>query len=201
MSTHRFPARVPVACLAAGLALLAGCSGPKYEYPPRAYDLAETDGEWSPEGQRLADYYVLAYSELNVAGRRAPSCPFEVLEEVTARTKSLDEKDTWEEDKAVASARPGISETPLTDQATARDRDYRREELFFPERLESKLLDVLREKARRLGGDAIVDIVIQRSPDGSGIGVTVQNKEIAGDAEIEKITGKVIRFTDPDCRR
>jgi len=178
------------------LALL-GCARHKHEAPSIYTDL-DSEFETGPGRELQPEYYVLAYSQLNVAGRRVPTCPFEVLQTVQARTASLG--DTWEEDKQIAAGQRTPAESTLFDDIHHNDPEYQPQDIYFPKRLESKLLDLLREKAQRLGADAVVNITIYHQEE-SSVDITVQNKEIGSEPSIEKITGQAIRFTDPDCRQ
>ncbi len=187
---------MPVCALLLFALVLTGCARHKHAAPP-TYTELESEYEAGSGGELRPEYYVLAYSQLNVAGRREPTCPFEVLQEVQARTSSLG--DTWEEDKQVASGQRTPAEATLFDDIHHDDPEYQPQDIYYPKRLESKLLALLREKAQRLGADAVVNITIYRQEAG-GVDITVQNKEIGGEPSIEKITGQAIKFTDPDCR-
>jgi hypothetical protein len=179
--------------------VLTGCSRHKYELPERALedpDLLQADVTTSEE---RPDYYVLAWSPLNVSGRQVPDCPYEVLGEVEVLASEVSRLDTWQEDKALATPRTDASVDPRvqrdTDQPT-----YREERpLTYPKRPESRLLDVLRKKAQALGGDAIIEIVLYHAADTGGMEVTVQNLDLNENPAVERITGAVIRFTQMDC--
>jgi hypothetical protein len=180
---------------------LDGCAKKKYDAPRSAYDEMAPGYEVGPDGELFPDYYVLSYSQFNVAGRRQPTCPFEVLDTVQARSVSLD--DTWEEDKAHATGDPPTPGEPYGFHKI--DPGAGGTGLYIPVRLESKLLELLRQKAQRLDADAVVNIAIY--PEGERIDAPADQDHQTGDKSIykkitgiEKITGQAIRFTDSDCR-
>ena len=183
------------------LAALAGCSRHRYELPARALEDPELMGGAPAAPIVEPDYYALVWSPLNVAGRRAPSCPYEVLEEIEVRAASLSRGETWAEDRELATPRTDATLDPQR-QREAEQPGWREERSpVVPRRPESKLLDALRRKAQALGGDAIVEIVLHRAPAGDGVALTVQNVELDDAATYDRATGKVIRFTREDCRQ
>jgi hypothetical protein len=190
-----------ILCGIALLAALGGCSRHRYELPARALEDPELMNDLPAAPIEEADYYALAWSPLNVAGRRVPSCPYEVVEEIEVRASSLTRGETWAEDRELATPRTDATLDPL--RRREREQPGWREELapVVPRRPESRLLDALRRKARALGGDAIVEIVLYRAPDGGGVALTLQNVELDGAAVYDRVTGKVIRFTREDCRQ
>lgn len=190
-------------CLFCCVALLSACSRHKYTLPPRAYTNSEGGQVTVLPREEVPDYYVLAWSSLNISGRRAPTCPYTVLKEIEARATSLNKGEAWEEDKQLAAPTERTTLTvadPLHRDDLDRPDWYQDGELSVPKRMESKLLGLLRQKARGLGGDAIIDIVIHRPVDSSSLGVSLQNVEVAGSDEIERISGTVVKFSQDDCR-
>lgn len=186
------------ALVVCGALLTEGCSKHKYDTPHSAYAELDPGYEVGPDGELKPDYYVLAYSQFNVSGRRQPTCPFEVIDSVQARSSDLG--DTWEEDKAHVTGAPRPTGSPSLDDIHQTDPGPQGQDFYVPARLESKLLALLREKAQRLDADAVVNIAIYLQDD-SGASFNVQHQEIGGKPFIEKITGEAIRFADPDCRQ
>jgi len=199
MSTRSYKCSLGLCVLCLGGVLLTGgCTKQKYSKTQSVYAELEPGYEVGPDGELKPDYYVLAYSQFNVSGRRQPTCPFEVLESVQARSADLG--DTWQEDRAHVTGDPGPAGSPSFDDIHQTDPGPQGQDFYVPARLESKLLALLREKAQRLDADAVVNIAIYLQDD-SGASFNIQNQELGGKAFIEKITGQAVRFTDPDCRQ
>jgi hypothetical protein len=191
--------RIFLSCFVLGSLVLSGCAKHKYPLPQGAYRDASGKVALAETGEQYPDFYVLAWSELNVSGHRQPSCPFEVIGPIQVRSSSVDGSETWEQDKTYASRQPSLEERIPLEEARRDDPQFQTDELAFPRREQSKLLAVMRQKAQALGADAVVDIVLHPAA-GGGLGVNLQGKEIGSSPAIEKITGRAIRFTDPDCR-
>lgn len=190
---------LPLSVLLVLILALSSCSRHRYDLPERA--LAGPDSLRSANApyEEHPDYYVLAWSQLNVSGRQEPDCPYEVLGEVEVLASEVSRLDTWQEDKALATPRTDASVDPRIQRDT-REPTYREERpLTYPKRPESRLLDAMRKKAQALGGDAIIDIVLYHTGGTGGAEVAIQNLDLNEKPPIEKIKGAVIRFTEIDC--
>jgi hypothetical protein len=180
--------------------LLTGCTRHKYPPPARSSAALAESGESAAPSQEEAEYYVLAWSDLVISGSRQPSCPYTELRQVEVFTRSLNAGEYWEEDKKLATSQPATGWDPQQRRENEHLDPRTRDNLSFPKRLESKLLAELRQKARRLSADAIVDVIIHRTGSAGDLGLNVQNVELGAHGDIEKISGTIIKFTDPDCR-
>jgi hypothetical protein len=190
---------VPPSILLGLLLVLAGCSHHHHELTQRVLEDIDAPPSASAPYEEHPDYYVLAWSQLNVSGRQQPECPYEVLGEVEVQASEVSRLDTWQEDKTLATPRTDAAVDPRIQRDT-QEPTYREERpLSYPRRPESRLLDALRKKAQALGGDAIIDIVLYHAGGTGGMEVAVQNLDLNKKPPIEKVKGAVIRFTEIDC--
>jgi hypothetical protein len=69
-----------------------------------------------------------------------------------------------------------------------------------PRQSDQRLIAAMRERARAMGGDAIVGLRETSAGDGSTLIVPVGNVAIGSGGSTLRFSGTVVRFVDPECR-